>query len=437
MKPLILHGSWILVASAAFATGRWLSPSAALPPADTPVETRQVLTTGDTITRNGKPLTTVSSSASFLDKYDITPASGLSSDNMASAVSESLQESDPVKSSLMFSSLLEHLTADNAQAALEVITSTVSGMESFRYLSLLNYKWGSIDGEAAVAQSREMGGRQGNFSTAIALAGWASQNSDDALKWLEAQGNDDRSRAFWMRGLLSGMADNNPDAATKIVAQIAAENPGSVNRYMETIAREQIKKGFGETERWLNSLNDPKLLQGALGTIGDHLARQDPEKAATWSKKYLGTTGGSHLAGEIADRWVRTNPEDALSWLDSIPSGDAQNRGMREAFTRWSRNNPTDASERLTTMSASPARDNAIRGLASGAGREDPGSIMPWITNISDPQLRQETLIDIGGRWFRQDQKSAAEWIADAGLGVETQDAIVEASQRRGRRNRR
>lgn len=442
-KSLTINAVWLLVAAGAFAAGSYFSGQPSGQAGGPQEESRSLITIRDSSASKANDAgtaatpaaTAAAQAATFLDKYRVGATGGLNEKGMGDAVKEALRESDPVKSSLMFSMVLEELTADNAAAAFAAMQETVSGMDGMRYGSLLLFKWGAVDGAAAIAAAREEGGRGGPFASAMALSGWGSSNPDAALSWLAENTSDDERANEWMtRSLISGIAGTDPQRATELAMEMATQAPDSARGLAETIAREQLKGGVDKAEAWMNGLTDDNLRRGALETIGDHLANQDPETASAWAARYADQPGGDRVVSRVADEWAEKDPNAALNWVSTLADGDAKNNGMRDAVSEWSQQDPTAASEYLTTLPDSPSKDYAINGLVRTTSRDEPDSALAWAMTINNEELRNQTIVDTASWWLRRDEAAATTWLAGSGLSEDVAAKIVEQSQQRGPR---
>ena len=398
MKPIAIHLSWLAVAAAAFAAGKFLTAPPATPPQSPGPPVLASPTQAPPPSRSADKEAPADRSAigeigERVAQFRVSSTGHINAGGMRDAVVAAIRESDPVQSSMMFAMLMEELTPENAEAARDAISETVSGWESFRFLGLLNYKWGAIDGSNAVAAAQNMGGRESFMSTAMVLSGWATNDPEAALTWMESQ---ESNNGMWMRSLVTGLAGSDPERATELVSEMAQDDPRAAQGYTESIARELLKGGIGEAEQWLDSLADPSMRKGAIETISGHLARTDPKQA--------------------------------LSWASQLDPGDGQNSGMNKIFSDWSRRDPAAASQTLTSIPDGPSKDYAITGLVSGTLREDPEAAVTWAATIGDDGLRNETIINSGAQWFRRDENAAATWLAGSDLSEELQTAIITKS---------
>ncbi|MDG2122430.1 MAG: hypothetical protein P8J87_01950, partial [Verrucomicrobiales bacterium] len=235
MKPITIHLTWLIVAAAAFAAGKFINPGtmedSQSNPAG-PVITSQAPSGQKNTADAPQPQDAASEVKKLVDEFRVSATGQINAGGMRDAVIAAVRENDPIKSSMMFAMLMEELTSENAESARKAISETVSGWESFRYLGLLNYKWGAIDGASAVASATEMGGRESMMSTAMVLSGWATNDPDAALEWMESQDTENSfGQGMWMRSLVTGLAGSDPNRATEMVAGLAQEDPRGAQTY--------------------------------------------------------------------------------------------------------------------------------------------------------------------------------------------------------------
>ena len=438
-KSVIIHTSWLAVAAGAYVFGNMQSRPAA---------------EASSIPKTGPAKTTVvnSSVGSPSASVAAAPAPGdwlktyrgkdgtLSATSMAEAISAALKDSDPVKAMTAFTQLLAELTPENAPAMLKSIRESTGGFESMRYLSLLGYAWGEKDGKAAIAALGELGGRDAGWTKSTALAGWASQDPEGAMKYLaelkasrEKEGTDPRNRwnqddGMLERGLISGLARKDVNAALNYVMSLKEDQRGE---YMGVLAEQQMKLGSAAASAWAMALTDEKMRASALDSISRQFVRQDDKAAAEWAASIAGQPGTKGAVGQVAESMARKSPSDATTWAMSLPAGEAQNEAFRQIFSDWTRSDPTAASTQLTQMQPGAARDAAINTFAKSLARENPKDALTWTGQISDAAERLKVQAEVARRWNYTAPAEAGPWIA-ANLPAELQAEALQPRQDRG-----
>ena len=435
MKPFVPHLLWAGLAVGAFVFGRSTMPDSSQTTGAGSATTQTLLTSkgsaetaGDASSSSARSEATIQEVRGFIDQFRIGGSGGLNAQGMADAVQAAIKETDRVKSSLMFAMLMDELTPENAEAARESVVGSVSGFESFRYLGLLNYRWGELDGESAVASASSGGGREAGFGTSIALSGWAASDPDAALAWINSKEDlDDRQKNWFTRGAISGMAASDPDGATELVEQLAANNEDGVGRYVEAIAREKIKEGGPAAEAWMESLTSPELRSEALETILDHTRRTSTDDAIALASRYADEPSASGAISEFARELADNGSgQEAIDFASSLPSGTVRTETIKDVYGELARENPDLGATALSGLQGS---ELAVATASYASRLRDSAQGFEMAATIADPELQQRTLISTGGEWLRDNPEEAAAVIALQ--PVELQDAIVQASESR------
>ncbi len=366
----------------------------------------------------------------------------ISPEKMAAAVEAAVKEADPVKSMLYFAQLVKELTPESAPSALKALRANTSGFDSMRYMGLLGYAWGEKDGKAALAAFDEMGGRESGFMKGAALSGWAASDPDAAVKWLadtkasqSAEGqNQDRNpwgnRDLWglERGLITGLARNDLDAALKYVMGLEENQRGE---YAGVLAEAKLKEGVSAAAEWALGLQDPKLRASALESVANQYARQDPKAAADWAASVAAQAGSADAVGRVAESLGRKDAPNAVAWAASLPAGDSQNEAYRQIYRDWTRENPTAASESLVAMSTGPAKDAAVEVFSRSLARENPTDALTWANSIANAETKLETQIDVARQWLRSNPTEAQQWM-QTNLSAEAQQKVTQGGEDRG-----
>jgi hypothetical protein len=358
--------------------------------------------------------------AAWLGKYmvgDTIPA-----DRMTVAIQDALRESDPVKSMILFSQLMQNMTAENAQAAFATVRENVAGFDAIRYLPMLTYAWGNVDGEKAIATVREGGGREAMFGSAGVLAGWASKDPEAAKAWLTANASEGPENGFMVRSLVTGLARSNPEEAMKYINGLEGDQR---NEMIGVLAEEKIKLGTAAATAWALGLTDEKMKASALDRISGQMARQDPAKAAEWVKQYASESWGKDVIGTPAREYAQRDPNAAYKWLSTIPAGPSQTEAYSQVFREWARNDATAASAALNGMSAGANRDQAVSSFTRSIARENPEDASNWVLTIADTKVRESAGIELVQRWNGTNAENAKAW-ASANLSPEAQAKAAE-----------
>lgn len=428
MKPAIIHGTWLAVAAGAYFAGNaFHTPGGAAAASPKTVVIGQGLSAAE---KAGSLKTSaVSRDASiseFLNRYELGSGKPMSAAKMREAMSEALRETDPIKSTMLFSRLLEELTPENAAESMATLRESINGFEMMRYMPLLAYQWGSVDAAGALKAMDGQNGRENMMARPVILAGMASKDPAAAQAWLAEQPADMPGREFYTQSIINGMAKSDPEAAVAFAAK--QEKADDRTRAAETIAQEKIKGGIDSAAAWASSLTDPDMKKGAAQAIANQYSRTDPAKAAEYMKQYASEEWAGNAIGDVTGNWARKDPEAALKFAATL-NGANQANAYREAIQQWTRTDATASSTYVNAMPAGSARDSAAASLANAVSREgDPTTGVIWANSIADPTTRQEALASIAATYARQDREGFDAWAPTSGLSAE----VIQAASQRG-----
>ncbi|MEM7387102.1 MAG: hypothetical protein AAF514_19360 [Verrucomicrobiota bacterium] len=469
-KTIFTHLLWVAVAAGAYAIGRTNSGKEV-------VVEREIRPSGPRLNLKssdggggGDPV--ARKRAEWIGNL---PTGNLTGAQMSDLIDRMKNESDPAKSNMLFAELLLRLTPENAEETMKALREGEGrrgGRGGFGIMdrmmggngnktTMLLQAWARIDGAAAVAYAQdEMGGGRGEggrggrggfgggMSVASALSGWATQDAAAAAAWLDGQ-EAGREKSFYTSGLVNGMAQSDPGAATEFVLGLGEDQLSSdgdrggrggrggfgINQetLLASIGQEVLKQGISEAIDWADALPEGDLKATQIDQIADSYAREDIESATQWAEDLIGQSGGEQAVRQVADEWAKTDPEAAIDWtmqLDEEVRADA----MRSAFDEWTQSDVEGASQYLAEMPASPEKDSAVQGMALELDRENPEAAATWAETIADEEIRTETLSQVARTWMRVDAEAAQAWLPTSGLSSEAQTQVTAGGQDRGGR---
>jgi hypothetical protein len=425
-SPVLVHGLWLLLAAGAFAIGRFSVESKSL--ATAKGEAARVVTPPPTPTAARSPESAAAARAASLSEDPAAWAARfrsadgtISAAKMEEAVREALRESDPVKSMMNFSQLIKELSPDNAAAAFKTVRETVAGFDSMRFLPMLTYQWGALDGSKALSAMKELGGRDSMFNSAATLAGFASSDPEAAKKWLSENGTPE-NRWILDRALVTGLARSDFDSASAYVMGLEEKDRGA---YVEVLAEQKIRDGITSAAEWALGLSDPSMKASALQRVADQYTRQDPTQAAAWIKEHASADYAKEAVGTVARQYAEKDPKAAVSWAATLPAGTAQSEAYSRVYREWGRTDPTAASETLNAMPSGSAKDESISSFSRSIARENPEDAITWATAIGNTAQREAAQVEVVQRWRMTNAEAASQWAA-SNLSPEAQQKASE-----------
>jgi hypothetical protein len=428
-SSFFVHGLWLVLAAGAFAVGRFsVNPQSVgttksgaatvvtPPPAPTAARSVESAAAARAASLSEDP-------AAWAARFRSADGT-ISAAKMEEAVREALRESDPVKSMMNFSQLIKELSPDNAPAAFKTVRETVAGFESMRFLPMLTYQWGALDGTKALDAMKELGGRDSMFNSAATLAGFASSDPEAAKKWLGENGTPE-NRWLLDRALVTGLARSDFDSASAYVMALDEKDRGA---YVEVLAEQKIRDGITSAAEWALGLSDPSMKASALQRVADQYTRQDPAQAAAWIKEHAGSDYAKDAVGTVARQYAEKDPKAAVTWAATLPDGTAQSEAYGRVYREWGRTDPTAASETLNAMPSGAAKDESISSFSRSIARENPEDAITWATAIANTTQREATQVEVVQRWRMTDAEAASQWAA-ANLSAEAQQKASEPAR--------
>ena len=443
-STLLVHGAWLAAAFTAFVVGAQMFPAGGDSDGARPdsIVAKDGQRAGGAKTDGAGALRKSGSRSEKLVAGPTAVKPPPLTDAQIAALGEQFRKAtNPIERRLAFSKLLEGLTAENALLVREQIEHLDHRSAEF---SEFHYAWGAVGGVNAIM----FGADTEEDDMSPALAGWASSDPSAARAWFEKldmesdAGFDallkDREikpndlRNHLMRGLVKGIADSDPGAATEFLqAMAAAGNESAYHGMMHSVVESVMRTDPpAEAADWSSGIEDGKLRQQAMARVADHFARRDLKAATEWAMELSGQPENASAIAQVGSHMARRDPQKAVAWLNELPAGSGQNAGMARALSEWTGRDPGAASEYLTSMPPSPAKDSAISGFSRRLAWADPHAAIIWAESISSEEQRIETLIGAGRAWTRKDERGAAAWAAGSGLPEEVQEAILNPPKR-------
>lgn len=440
-KNLILHGAWMIAAVLSFNIGAKFFPAGENGDQDRlAAGGRKKLADERGSLAVGKGGSSKASakqlSGDGVDSGSLEAVKRKLTDGDIESLGEQLRKgTNPIERRFAFTALLAGLTAENALQVRKQIEHMDHRSAEFREF---HYAWGAVGGADAVM----FGADTEEDDMSPALTGWASADPEAALAWfnnLDMENNagfdallKDRKipaaglTGHLMRGLVQGLADANPDTASRFIQDMVASGHEGAEGMIHIVAGSVMRSDSpAEAALWSEGLPEGKMRDMAMHRMAGHFARSDPEAAASWAEDFSSQPESAGVIGEVGQNWAARDAQAAVDWLTGLPEGNGQNAGMGRALGQWAQRDPTAASEYLSTMAASDAKDAAVSGFSRRLARENPQAAMSWAESIASNDQRTDSIISVGRAWRQRDANGAAEWMVSSGISEDVQQAIL------------
>ena len=184
---------------------------------------------------------------------------------------------------------------------------------------LLVSAWAQRDPVAAL----EFIGDKPNSSLLQMIASvWAARDANAAIAWAKARpgykAGEDREDPF-MFGLIGSLASHDPAKATALLTEM----PFGMNRRSALTGMIPYITAQGEEAmlQWMDGLQDEKLRKGAANLIAREIANSNPQTAAEWIVKRMGSDTEFSSIDFVFEQWMRKDSGEALTYFETLPAG--------------------------------------------------------------------------------------------------------------------
>jgi len=329
-------------------------------------------------------------------------------------IQDVLLDRDPLRRAEKLAGLLRSLPPEALDDVLAAYDTVFLDVGEFEFEMLVEW-WGTFDPAAAMAWTQEDWRADDLRIEMAALRAWARTDPQQALLVAETEPSL-YNRRKRVASALRGWGESGEPGVLDFVESLS----GSYQQLLLGVfARRLIARdGVDATLEWAAGLEGPMDLtrQNLLRRIAGAAAAEEPEKAAAWTKQFLGDDDDrTRLPEYVALRWVQRDPVATFAWLSTLDPGTDQRVAVREAYRQWLRLDKPAAWAWLEAQPDEPWSDEA-RGLyALSRMQADPkdGEIaVAEAAKIDREELRWATAVRTWKLWVRVEPDEAAKWYA-------------------------
>ena len=344
-------------------------------------------------------------------------------------LSNALQEANLMKRLSGLANALSELDEDNLGEVLEAFEKLPLSFETAQEYRLLMYAWGQFDAPAAIEfmRSRAGGGPAVWFGGASAMSGWAANDPQAAIQWVNEQ-SDERMKGAFNMGIVSGWVAKDVNSAAEYVTSM--ERSRETGRMLGMVSVEMLKQGRSTATNWAEGLEDEGIREDAFESLSRVMARDDIEGTATWLQDHVNQKYSDDAFDELAEEWSRKDPQAAADFFMQLPEGSSQREGVHESVETWARKDAEAVGEWINTQDDGRGKDVAVASYADELVRDNPESAIQWASTIQDEELKTKSLVEVGQRWMRQDAEAAKAWLPESGLPEEAAQKVANPPNR-------
>jgi hypothetical protein len=308
----------------------------------------------------------------------------------------------------------------------EISDATRGNIIAFSIMTLAN-----DHPEAAVAlyaESSDMLDKSmlGDHVISSALSRWAKLNPSAALDWVRKNSEEhpDLTGDEAKRGMITGIASNDPKFAFKLIGDLEVEDPMSAIHAI-------VMTGHDNPERRAEVL---AALRGHLAGIRDESEREEVgskalevfartadkegfESLTSWMAESKFTPQEKEqFAGGLTYFTTKQDTGRWVEWMAGNLSADDLPDPVREIVGEWTQQDYVAAGKWLSTAADGPAKTAAVESYAEAVAEYEPQIAAQWAMTLPPGPGRDSTLRTVYQNWPASDPEGAAAFAREHGL---------------------
>jgi hypothetical protein len=291
--------------------------------------------------------------------------------------------------------------------------------EREQIISRLLHRWAKLNPRAAIdyVMSIKPANERG-IALEAAIQGWTEVDLAAARDWTLALREPLRQRA--LRGLIVGLAENDPKEAIAMISQVHREWYGSL---AETIFDQWTARDPREAAAQAARLSKGDFQSEALNIVAERWASMDVNGAREWAEQLweqkisrLGFEIGTGLTiparhdaiTTVLQAWLEQDPGSAIQWIQQLPDDNKRVDFMATLFSVEGDRDPEQAA-RLITENLPPGdlRNKLLKDLSFRWSLSDTTGMFAGIARINDPEVQKLLLPEMVQSMLPEDAKAA------------------------------
>jgi len=285
-------------------------------------------------------------------------------------------------------------------------------------MKLLMRSWVNLDPQGALnyAQNSLDEKSERRFAMSEVLAGWAVNNSDAAIAWVERynlENPDSKQSVSLLVGLVKGIAENDLESANLFSQNL--QDSSAKWQATTFLAQEYAKLGTENAIKWAENFpeNDEKMRATIFGHLGSKLALNDIDGVARWAESLPTDKASEQVLNNLLSQWSAKKPQEAANWASQIQNPDKRTQAMKLLTTKWSLRDPIATASWLNQFPPSAELDPVVGEFVNRISTRDPEGAMGWATSIVDADRKEKAINQVLRVWERNDPSKAKEWRAN------------------------
>jgi hypothetical protein len=210
------------------------------------------------------------------------------------------------------------------------------------------------------------------------------------------------------RRLVEHLAGQDPQEAIKMATRFV--NAGREVDVFGAVVEMWARKDKAAALAWAADYQGPGAIQ-AKQVMLQHMAVDDPRKAAELMSGMAGAATMANAASHVAARYAEQDLAAAQAWVSGLAQGPARSAAEQSLVAVWVRSDPLQAAEWIDKMPVGQPRDDSAMHLIRAIRKRYPQEAFDWAGSLQNPELRQKMEEDVFLDWRQQDPDAAeAAW---------------------------
>jgi hypothetical protein len=344
------------------------------------------------------------------------PLIGLSATNFHSSnevdPTELFKSKDPLTRISEFIEVLRELGPDSIEAvrtAFETLPKKWSGASRSQEMQLFFHAWATFAPRDAIDYAQTLDRSETMYATRAALASWAAYDAPAAMKWSEAN-PDENKKGEYMVGIVQGVATFDLDAASDLL--YGMNNTNYRFQAASVLVRNYINEGIGPAMKWADELpgGDQQLKNIVLNQVASEVAQRNPERCAEWALELKEGEGRKRVIAAVINYWSRSSHEAVAAWVQELPEGGNKYHAIEQMVNQWAWRNPVSTANWLNNFPASKKLDPSIDNFARRIMDKEPATAASWAHSIVNEDRRKKSLGHVFKNWKKSKPLEAEIW---------------------------
>jgi hypothetical protein len=344
------------------------------------------------------------------------PLIGLSATNFHSSnevdPTELFKSKDPLTRISEFIEVLRELGPDSIEAvrtAFETLPKKWSGASRSQEMQLFFHAWATFAPRDAIDYAQTLDRSETMYATRAALASWAAYDAPAAMKWSEAN-PDENKKGEYMVGIVQGVATFDLDAASDLL--YGMNNTNYRFQAASVLVRNYINEGIGPAMKWADELpgGDQQLKNIVLNQVASEVAQRNPERCAEWALELEEGEGRKRVIAAVINYWSRSSHEAVAAWVQELPEGGNKYHAIEQMVNQWAWRNPVSTANWLNNFPASKKLDPSIDNFARRIMDKEPATAASWAHSIVNEDRRKKSLGHVFKNWKKSKPLEAEIW---------------------------